>query len=371
MKLNTDFRTLKTLHVDLGRQWRGGQSQALNLIRGLRARGHVADVLAVRECPLALRAAAEGVRVVTVGRWSARLEAALRLRHSIAEEKYDIVHTHEAHGLTAAWVAGAHRRVVVVAARRLAYPLGQNRWALARYGQASRVLAISRFVAESVVASGVPAEKIAIVHDGMEVPPLPSAQERAQVRARWGAAPQEPLVGCVGYLLPEKGQEFLVRAMPAVLADFPACKLWLAGGGSLRPALERLALELGVRDAVRFLGIVADVAEVYAALDVFVFPSLAEPLGSSLLAAMAYALPVVAVGRGAVPEIIDHARNGLLVDGPEPSGLAEAMRRLLRDQELATRLGAAARETVAQRFTSDRMVEETLRNYEQLCAERP
>jgi glycosyltransferase involved in cell wall biosynthesis len=171
-------------------------------------------------------------------------------------------------------------------------------------------------------------------------------------------------------LLPEKGQEFVVRAMPALLADFPACKLWLAGGGSLRPALERLASEMGVRDAVRFLGIVEDVAEVHAALDLFVFPSLAEPLGSSLLAAMAYALPVVAVGRGAVPEIIDHERNGLLVDSPESSGLAEAMRRLLRDQELAARLGAAARETVVQRFTSDRMVEETLQHYQQLCGER-
>jgi len=255
-----------------------------------------------------------------------------------------------------------------VASRRLANPLGPNRWALARYRQASRVLAISRFVAESVVASGVPAEKIAIVHDGVEIPPLPSAPERSQARARWSATPQEPLLGCVGYLLPEKGQEFLVRAMLGVLAEFPACKLWLAGDGRRRPGLERLASELGVREAVRFLGMVEDVAQVYAALDVFVFPSLAEPLGSSLLAAMAWGLPVVAVGRGAVPEIIDHERNGLLVEGPEPSLLSEAMRRLLRDKELAARLGAAARETVARRFTSEGMVEETLRHYEQTCA---
>jgi glycosyltransferase involved in cell wall biosynthesis len=355
------------LHVDLGRQWRGGQSQALSLIRGLRARGHGADLLAAGGCLLALRAAAEGVRVLTVGRWTARLGAMLELRRLLAEKKYDIVHTHEAHGLTAAWMAGAPRRVVVVASRRLAYPLGQNRWALARYRQAGRILAISRFVASSVVASGVPADRVAIVRDGVEIPTLPSAQQRLQARARWGAAPQEPLLGCVGYLLPEKGQEFLVRAMPAVLADFPTCKLWLAGGGSLRPKLERLAAGLGVREAVRFLGIVEDVAEVYAALDVFVFPSLAEPLGSSLLAAMAYALPVVAVGRGAVPEIIDHERNGLLVGAPEPAGLAEAMCRVLREKELAARLGAAARETVAQRFSSDRMVEETLRNYRELC----
>ena len=368
--LESNTPTLNTLHVDLGRQWRGGQSQALNLIRGLQARGHAAELIALRGGPLARRAVAEGVRVTTVGRWATRFEAALALRRLIAERRYDIVHAHEAHALTAAWLAGAHGSLAVVASRRLAYPLQQNHFALARYRRAARILAISRFVAESVVASGVPGEKVAVVYDGVETPPLPAREERLRARARWNIAPQEPLLGCVGYLLAEKGQDFLVRALPAVRGEFPACKLLLAGGGPLRPSLERLAAELGVSDAVRFLGIVEDVTQVYAALDVFVFPSRAEPLGSSLLAAMAYGLPVVAGAGGAVPEVIDHERNGLLVADPEPPGLGEAMGRLLRDKELATRLGKAARETVVQRFTSDRMVEETLRNYQQLGAEK-
>jgi len=362
--------TLNTLHVDLGREWRGGQCQALNLIRGLRARGHVAELIAWRDGPLARRAVAEGVRVVTVGRWATRFQAVLKLRRLIAGGRYDIVHAHEAHALTAAWLAGAHTRLAVVASRRLAYPLQQNYFALARYRRAARILAISRFVAESVVASGVSGEKVAVVYDGVETPRLPSKEERLRAREQWGIAPQEPLLGCVGYLLAEKGQEFLVRALPVVRGEFPACKLLLAGGGSLRPSMERLAAELGVSEAVRFLGIVEDVSPVYAALDVFVFPSLAEPLGSSLLTAMAYGLPVVAGAGGAVLEVIDHERNGLLVAGPEPQGLGEAVCHLMRDKELATRLGKVARETVVQRFTSDRMVEETLRNYQQLSAEK-
>ena len=361
--------TLNTLHVDLGREWRGGQSQALNLFRGLRARGHGAELVALREGPLARRAAAEGVRVNTVGRWATRLGAALVLRHLLAESKFDIVHVHEAHALTAAWLAGAPRRSKVVASRRVAYRLQQSHFALARYRRAARILAISRFVAESAMASGVASEKVAVVYDGVEIPTLPSREERLRAREQWGIAAQYPVLGCVGYLLPEKGQEFLVRALPVVRREFPACKLLLAGGGPLRRVLERLAGDLGVTESVRFLGVVEDVSQVYAALDVFVFPSLAEPLGSSLLAAMAYGLPVVAGVGGAVPEIIDHEHNGLLVAGLEPQGLGEAMGRLLHDKELGGRLGTAARETVMQRFTSDRMVEETLRNYQQLCAE--
>jgi glycosyltransferase involved in cell wall biosynthesis len=367
--LESSTSTLNTLHVDLGREWRGGQSQALNLIRGLRARGHKAELIALRDGPLARRAVAEGVRVATIGRWATRVRAALELRRLTATRKFDLVHAHEAHALTAAWLAGAYPRLAVVASRRLAYPLQQNRFALARYRRAARILAISRFVAESVVASGVPRARVAVVNDGVEIPSLPSTEERRHARERWGIAPQDPLLGCVGYLLAEKGQEFLVRALPVVRGEYPDCKLLLAGGGPLRPSLERLAAELGVSDAVRFLGIIDDVSQVYAALNVFIFPSLAEPLGSSLLAAMANGLPVVAGTGGAVPEVIDHERNGLLVDGPDPQGLGEAMCRLLGDKELAARLGKAARETVVQRFTSDRMVEETLRNYRQLCVE--
>jgi glycosyltransferase involved in cell wall biosynthesis len=203
----------------------------------------------------------------------------------------------------------------------------------------------------------------------VDVPTLPSGEERLRARERWGAAPSAPLLGCVGYMLPDKGQEAVLRALPAGRVEFPNCKLWLAGDGPLRLRLERLATELGVSGAVQFLGVVDDVAPMYAALDVFIFPSVAEGLGSSLLAAMADGLPVVAVGQCAVPEVVEHERNGLLVADPEPQGLSEAVCRLLRDKGLAARVGQAARETVVQRFASDRMVEETLCNYQQLCAE--
>ena len=98
--------------------------------------------------------------------------------------------------------------------------------------------------------------------------------------------------------MPEKGQEFAVRAMAEVRAKFPPARLLLAGDGPCRGQLEKLARELGVADAVIFAGFVEDIAQVYRALDVFVFPSLAEPLGTSLLAAMGWGLPVVAVASG-------------------------------------------------------------------------
>ncbi|MGH9862212.1 MAG: glycosyltransferase family 4 protein [Candidatus Acidiferrales bacterium] len=361
---------MNTLHIDLGREWRGGQNQVVLLLRALRARGHGAELVAAGGAPLSARAEAEGVRVHPVGARLCRLGAAWQVRQLLSSRRFDVLHSHEAHGLTAGWLALAHRSLPVVTSRRVAYPLQVNPLALARYRSVHRIICVSEFVSRSVLASGLPPEQLAVVYSGVEVPPLPSAETKARTRERWQLSPGDAAVGCVGYLLPEKGQEELLRAFAAVRAEFPHCCLLLAGDGPLRQRLEKLAAELGVKNAVRFLGFVKDVAAVYAALDVFIFPSPEEPLGTSLLAAMACGLPSVAVAGGAAPEIIQHERNGLLVPRSEPAALADAILRLLRDSPAAGLLGALGRKTIAERFTYEHTVEGTLRVYETLRAAR-
>jgi len=332
---------MTTLHVDLGRQWRGGQSQALLLIRGLLQMGHGAELVARAGSPLTERALAAGVTVHPL--W-----------HLLHTEPYALVHCHDAHGLTAAWAAGAGRQSRLVASRRVAYPLARNPLAKARY-RAARIVAVSNFVRASVIASGLPGAQVDVVYDGVELPDL--APRRSPSRR----------LGCVGYLLPEKGQELLIRALPLVLARHPDASLVLAGDGPCRARLERLAAELGVARAVEFAGHVEDVAAVYRSLDVFLFPSLAEPLGSALLTAMAYGLPVVARPSGAVPEVIEDGGNGLFAS-EEPGAFAAAVLRLLDDAELAARLGAAARLTVEQQFSADAMIQGTLQVYHRVLA---
>ncbi len=159
--------------------------------------------------------------------------------------------------------------------------------------------------------------------------PQPTEMRRA-ARARWNITDQDLLLGCVGYLLPEKGQDTLLRALPQIRAQFPNCRIILAGDGPCRVKLQSLARELGIVDAVIFAGFVEDVEAVYRALDLFVFPSLAEPLGSSLLTAMAHGLPVIAVASGGVPEIIENGRNGILVDSPDALKFAASACQMLK-----------------------------------------
>ncbi len=354
---------ISSLHIDTRPDWRGGQNQVLLTLRGLRAREHEVELMALSGGALEQRASAEKFRVHAIPTRSVRPGGANLLRKILRGRSFDIVHAHDPHGLTIAWLAGAQRRAALVVQRRVANPLTGGRIALARYRAAQRILAVSHFIAESVIRSGISADKVEVVYEGVELPPIVSPPEREAARAKFGVVANDVLLGCVGYLLPEKGQDVLVRAMPAVLREFPNCRLILAGDGPCRRGLESAVKKHCVAQAAIFAGFVEEISSVYRALDIFLFPSLAEPLGTSLLAAMSYGLPSIAVASGGVPEIITNRHNGILVSAPEPGTFEAATLELLRSPELASHLGAAARATISQKFTADRMVEATLAQY--------
>jgi glycosyltransferase involved in cell wall biosynthesis len=360
-----------SIHIDTRPDWRGGQNQVLLTLQGLRDRGHRVELLALGAGVLAQRAAAAGLRVHAIPPAAVRLAGAQIIRRLLRTGHFEIVHAHDPHGLTLAWLARAHRSSTLIAQRRVANPLSRGALGLARYRAARRIFAVSEFVAKSVIQSGIARDAVDVVYEGVELPPAIPPTERDAARQKWGIGAGEVLLGCVGYLLPEKGQEVLVRAMPAVLRAFPQCKLILAGDGPRRIALEAQAKELAVAGSIIFAGFVENIAEIFRALDIFLFPSLAEPLGTSMLAAMSYGLPVIGVASGGVPEMVAHEKNGLLVPLPDANEIAAAALRLLHSPEEASRFGDAARATIAAHFTADRMAETTLEKYRQLLKESP
>jgi glycosyltransferase involved in cell wall biosynthesis len=359
------------LIVDLEMEWRGGQNQALLLLEGLYERGHAAELVAAHSSSLSHRAKKLGIHVHSVSRGLFRLHAARMIRSLLSEGRFDLLHANEAHAVTAAWLAGAHKRLPFVVSRRVGYPIGKSWIAQARYRGADRIVANSQWVADQAVASGAPLEKIRVVYEGAEIPALLTATQRAQARKRWGVPEGAPLLGCVGVLLPDKGQEWLIRALAELRKDFPEARLLLAGDGPCRHELKKLAAELNLSRDVIFPGFVKDVESVYAALDVFLLPSFFEAFNNSLLAAMAYQVPSIAFSRGALTEIIVDGKSGLFVPGPDARQISEAVKRILRDSNFARELGEAGRARVAERFTADRMVEGTLGVYEKVLGDRP
>ena len=359
---------MKVLLVDLETTWRGGQNQALLILKGLRARGHVAELVAAKGSALGGRARESGVTVHYVSRELFRIPAAWQVRGLAASGRFDLVHANEAHAVTAAWLAGAHNYVPFVISRRVGYPIGKSRAARARYEAAVRIIANSHWVAEQAASSGAPGEKLTVVYEGAEIPSRFTEGQRNAARSRWGISGDTPLLGCVGVLLPDKGQEWLIRALAELLRNFPGAKLLLAGDGQGRAKLESLARDLGVADAVLLPGFVKDVASVYAALDVFLLPSFFEALNNSLLAAMAYEIPSIAFNRGALGEIIENEKNGLLVSGPDLPEICCAVTKILRDADYAAKLGGEGRNRVEEKFSAEQMVNGIVRVYQEVLA---
>ena len=360
---------MRVLYVDLEREWRGGQSQALLTVRGLREHGHEVELLGAQDSPLAQRVAEAGIPVRQVPRFGLRAWAARATRQLIAEGGFDLVHLNEPHALTAAWLAGARERLPLLLSRRIGFPLRKNWVSRAQYRAVERFVANSKDVAQSLMDSGIAAQRISIVNEGVEILPLPTLEQRGRARKHWGVKESEFLFGCVSVFVREKGQRHLIEALPAVRAERPEVRLLLAGDGACRAELETLTKQLGQSEAVLFPGFVKNVEQVYAALDGFVFPSEFEGLGTALQAAMGAGLPSVSTKRGALAEVVENERTALVV---EPNGreFAAAMLRLINDEGLRNRIGRAGRIEIERRFSAARMVENTIRVYEDVLEKR-
>ncbi len=351
------------LLVDLETEWRGGQNQAFLLLKGLYERGHAAELVAAEGSALGARAQEAGMCVHSVPRGAVRIPAALKIRELLRDGRIELIHANESHALTAAWLAGAHRSVPLLFSRRVGYPLGRSFLARARFRAVSRIIANSNWVAKQAEASGANQEKLAVVYEGVEIPPPVTNEARKTARTLWKISEDEQLIGCVGVLSPDKGHEFVIRALAEVRKRFPRCKLLLAGDGPSSAQLRVLASELRLGDVVIFGGFVKDISAVYGALDIFVFPSLFEGLGTSLLAAMANGVPSVTFFGCALGEIVECGKTGIQVEAKNSEQIGKAILSLLSDRQNAKVMGEAGRRSIAVKFSADRMVDETLRVY--------
>jgi len=370
---------MKVVHVDTGREWRGGQRQLLVLAEGLRERGHEQLIVCPEPSALEARARDAGLRVLTLPAHDLGYAfGSLLLRQSLAGEPYDVIHAHDGRGQTIAWIATVGTHAKRVASRRVTFlPRGlgaQLRLHRLKYTlTCDRAIAISNYVRELMVDAGVPGAKIEVIPDGIEFPAeLPGPEVRARVRAAWGVSDRDLAIGHVGAFAPEKGQDIAIEAMALLKDRFPAARLLLVGGVSvevLRPLSARLDR---AGKSVRLLGCLEDLAAFFAGLDLYVMPSRAEGLGSSALLAMAHGLPVVASRVGGLPDVVEEGRCGWLV-APDaggkvsPQALAEAIVVAASDRAGLAAAGAQARER-AREFASDIMVERTEALYQRLLA---
>ncbi len=312
-----------------------------------------------------------GVRFLGLERRSARdLRAWRPLLSLLRRERIDVLHAHKFGSNLWGAVLGTIARTPVVVAHEHTWSfVGQpmrrflDRNLIARNVDA--FLTVSREDRRRMIEiERIPAEKLIFVPNG--IPPLPPPSGR-DVRRELGIEPGAPVVGNVGSLRPQKALDVLVRAA-GVLADrVPGVRILIVGEGEERGALERQIAELGLEGTVTLLGYRPDVPDVLRGVDVAASSSDFEGTPLSILEYMEAGLPVVSTRVGGVPDLIEPAVHGQLVERRDHLALADAIAELLGDRARAEQMGRRARERRRREFDIEVTVREVARIYERLA----
>ena len=297
---------MRILHIDAGREMRGGQWQVVYLLEGLAAGGCEVVLLAPEGSPLAWEAGRRGLYVRPLS-----LRGLARLSRGV-----DLVHAHDARTHTLAALAA---RGPLVVARRVAFRVGRNPASWWKYRQAAHFIAVSECVKRELLAAGVPPEKISVVYDGV--------------------LPRDPV---------ERGERIVA----------PASEDPKKGSDLVREAARLLAVEVHFSNHLT-----ADMA----GARMLVYATREEGLGSAALVAMAAGVPVVASRVGGLPEIVEDGRTGLLVENTAES-IARGIATLMHDRSLADALAERGRQRAAERFSVARMVQDTLQVYRKVLS---
>jgi hypothetical protein len=290
---------MRILHIDTGREMRGGQWQVLQLLRGLAKRGIESKLLA--RGPLLEAAHSEHLAAGQLPSLPGLLTAA---------SGFDLIHAHDARAHTLALIC----RKPLVVSRRVAFVIRQGFASAWKYRQPRRFLAISQAVKRQLLEAGVPEEKIDVVYDGVLIPERVIPYEEREI-PRLAIQTSDPMKG--SDLIAASGLELQFSSN---LAD----------------------------DLVR--------------TKVLVYLSRNEGLGSAALLASAFAVPVVASRVGGLVEAVEHEVSGLLVEN-DPAAIAAAVHRLEANPEWAAQLGRQGRERVQAWFDGERSVDATIVSY--------
>jgi glycosyltransferase involved in cell wall biosynthesis len=215
----------------------------------------------------------------------------------------------------------------------------------------------------------LPWEKVDIIPNAIDPSKYRGSVDRGAVRARYGVRSHEKLVLAVGRLVPQKGIEYLIQAVPSVAWRFPEAKFIIVGEGWYRDHLQYQAGTTGQARRIKFTGFIPDheLIALTKSADVLVVPSIYEPFGIVALEGMAAGAPVVASQVGGLAEIIEHDKTGVLVYPGNPDSIAWGINHVLSNPDHARWIAQNAKRTVPKAFSWKAIAKKTVKLYSEVA----
>jgi glycosyltransferase involved in cell wall biosynthesis len=333
--------------------WGGLEILALRTTLQLIQRGHKVHLLCRQDSKLEKEALRNNIEIISLPAKSA-IKSIIRTKKIIEAEKYEIIHTHLSHDLwilvPALKLSGSNSKLFLT--RHMGSGISKKDiFHKYLYNRVNRIFAISNYVKQNVLKTcPVNNDKVSVLHPAINVNDYaPESFNRKKLREALGIDNESIIIGIASRISPGKGYEEFLEAAKILKSEFPDEIYFLAAGGKSRGEEEyfnnimRLTHELGLDNAVKYIGFRENIAEVLSIMDIFVFPSHEESFGVLLLEAMAARLPSVASNNAGIPDIVINGETGILIPPKDAVRLADAVKRLIVDKDLRTKLGREAR----------------------------
>ncbi|MBN1893523.1 glycosyltransferase family 4 protein [bacterium] len=371
---------MRVIQACRSRSWGGMEMVAVNTALRLRARGVSSVLLAFPGTPVEKTARANGLELLSM-EWGGYLDAGgiRRFRMEAGRLSPDVVHVHQAKDL---WmIAPALRRlktVPLILTRHVGTQKPKRDWLHAGlYRRVDRIIAISGVIRKNVADTHpIAQERILTIPNGVDLAAFdPARVSGAAVRRKFGIPLGAPVIGTAGRMNWWKGyREFLMCAEEVLRRD---SRVWfLAAGGATvgeeeeARAIRDFAGSLNLRGRLVFAGFCEDMPEIYAAMDMLVYPAYAEAFGIVLIEAMAMGLPVIASDCDGIPEIVKNGETGILVPAREAGPLAQAVLDLLNNAEKRQAFGRRGRARAERCYDWERILDDTMNLYRTVIQER-
>jgi glycosyltransferase involved in cell wall biosynthesis len=358
---------IRVFHIETGRHLYGGAQQVAYLLDDLPPSLFENHLI----CPAnsAIRTAVTTPDVKchpVVMRGEGDLFFLFRLIRLIRKFRPHILHVHSRRGADIyGGLAGRATGIRTVITRRVDNPEAPVVVRI-KYGLYDRVVSISNGIYSVLAKEGVPARKMNMIHSAVDFSLYEGCGDQDWFCREFEIEPTHRPVGMIAQFIERKGHRVLVKAAPTIVSRYPEVRFILFGKGPLAPDIKDAVHTAGLKKNFIFAGFREDLHRILPCLDMVVHPASMEGLGVSLLQAAAAGRPIVASPAGGIPEIVKNGENGYLTPIGNPVQLADAVIRLMSDDQLAEKFGASGRNRVKRLFSIRKMVYEYTSLYQMI-----
>ena len=362
---------MNVLHVSTPLSWRGGEQQLAYLLEELPSNEVNQMVVCPESSAMEEYCKKKSVLYFTFKKgFLSDLFLAKQIAHVCREQKIDLVHLHDSHAHTAAVLSCTvfQNKTPLVLSRKVDFPIGGNIFSSYKYNHPSirKIICVSEKIKEIVTPEIHNKLLLSVVYDGIDLAKF-TFQNAHVLRKQYNVPEDELIVANVAAIAPHKDYFTFVDTAELLLRKNFKAKYFIIGDGPERKTIEKYIADKNLQEKIILTGFRNDIPQILPKVDIFLFTSKTEGLGSSILDAFACRVPVVATAAGGVPEIVIHEKTGLLSPVNSPDQLAENVLRIYADSNLRNTLVENAAQFV-RNFSKSNTAKKTFEIYKEVLS---